>query len=90
MIWGIIALFRRVAEPKVVGDQTGLSPILSLVSIYVGMQVAGVGGMIFGPVLCMVVINICKLGVLDGIAADLRMAAGDISALLKNKPEGSG
>lgn len=90
VIWGIIALFRRVAEPKVVGDQTGLSPILSLVSIYVGMQVAGVAGMIFGPVLCMVVINICKLDVLNGVAADLRMAAGDISALLKNKPEGSG
>ena len=27
-IWGVIALFRRVMEPKFVGDQTGLSPIL--------------------------------------------------------------
>lgn len=87
VIWGVIALFRRVAEPKVVGDQTGLSPILSLVSIYIGMQVAGVMGMIFGPVLCMVVINIYQLGVLDGVTADLRMAAGDLAALLKNRPE---
>ena len=44
VIWGIIALFRRVMEPKFVGDQTGLSPILSLVSIYVGMKLAGVLG----------------------------------------------
>lgn len=87
VIWGIIALFRRVAEPKVVGDQTGLSPVLSLVSIYVGMRLAGVPGMILGPVLCMVVVNICKLGVLDRVIADLRLAAGDISALLKNRPE---
>ena len=48
-IWGVIALFRRVMEPKFVGDQTGLSPILSLVSIYVGMKLAGVLGMILGP-----------------------------------------
>ena len=34
VIWGIIAMFRRVMEPKFVGDQTGLSPIASLVSIY--------------------------------------------------------
>ena len=34
VIWGVIAMFRRVMEPKFVGDQTGLSPILSLVSIY--------------------------------------------------------
>ena len=53
-IWGVIALFRRVMEPKFVGDQTGLSPILSLVSIYVGMKAAGVLGMVFGPVVLLV------------------------------------
>ena len=58
VIWGVIALFRRVGEPKVVGDQTGLSPILSLVSIYVGMRLGGVWGMILGPVICMVAFNI--------------------------------
>lgn len=86
VIWGIIALFRRMAEPKVVGDHTGLSPIASLVSIYVGMQVAGVWGMVLGPVLCMVLINIYRLGVLDNIDADLRLAVGDLSALLKSHP----
>lgn len=86
VIWGIIALFRRGAEPKVVGDQTGLSPILSLISIYVGMKIAGVAGMILGPVLCMVVINVGRLGVLDGVLSDLRMAAGDLAAILKNRP----
>ena len=34
VIWGIIALFRRVGEPKAVGDQTGLPPVVSLISIY--------------------------------------------------------
>ena len=86
VIWGIIALFRRGAEPKVVGDQTGLSPILSLISIYVGMKIAGVAGMILGPVLCMVVINVGRLGVLDGVLSDLRMAARDLTAILKNRP----
>ena len=86
-IWGVIAVFRQVAEPRIVGNQTGLSPILSLISIYVGMRLAGVAGMILGPVTTMVIINICKLGVLDGITADLRLAARDLSALLKNRPD---
>lgn len=38
------------------------------------MQVAGVLGMILGPVLCMVVINVCKTGLFDGLTADLRLA----------------
>ena len=90
VVWGLVALFRRVAEPKVLGDQTGLSPILSLVSVYVGMQVGGVAGMILGPVLCLVVINVCRSGVLDNTLRDVKLAAADLSAILKSgKPEES-
>ncbi len=87
VIWGVIALFRQVAEPRVVGNQTGLSPVMSLISIYVGMRLAGVPGMILGPVVCMVAANICGLGVFDGMLADLRLAVGDLSALLKRRPD---
>ena len=83
VVWGLVALFRRVGEPKVLGNQTGLSPLLSLASIYVGMQLAGVAGMILGPVLCLVVLNVLRSGILDNVTADIRLAAGDISALLK-------
>ena len=83
-IWGIVALFRRVMEPKFVGDQTGLSPILSLVSIYVGMKVAGVLGMILGPIVLLVVLNLAGMGMFRGLHADLSAAARDIAAILSN------
>jgi len=82
VIWGVIALFRRVSEPRVVGNQTGLSPILSLVSIYVGMRLAGVWGMILGPVVFLVVIHICRSGVFDGLSADVKLAVRDIKSIL--------
>ena len=82
-VWGLVALFRRVGEPKILGDQTGLSPLLSLASVYVGMKLYGVAGMILGPVLCLVVLNLIRSGVLDRSLADLRLAAADISALLR-------
>lgn len=83
VIWGVIVLFRRVAEPKVVGNQTGLSPIASLVCIYVGMRLAGVAGMILGPILCLVAMNIAKDGVFDNTLNDLRLAVRDIQAILR-------
>lgn len=82
VIWGIICLFRRVAEPKVVGDQTGLSPILSLISIYVGMKLGGVLGMILGPVVMLILINVLKMDVLSGTRQDLKLAVEDVRALL--------
>ena len=87
VIWGIIAVYRRVAEPKIVGDQTGLSPILSLFSIYIGMRLGGVLGMIFAPIAVLVLINLGKTGMFAGVWADLRAAAGDITALLSHRPE---
>ena len=92
VIWGVIALFRQVAGPKVLGDQTGLSPILSLVGIYVGMKLGGVLGMIFGPLLLLVVINLAKLGIFRPAADDVRLAVNDTMAILrsgrKDPPEG--
>ena len=85
-IWGVIVLFRRVMEPKFVGDQTGLSPILSLVSIYVGMKLAGVLGMVFGPVVLLVVLNLAGMGMFRGARLDLEAAARDIAAILSERP----
>ena len=83
-VWGVIVLFRRFAEPKILGDQTGLSPILSLVGIYVGMKVGGVLGMIMGPLLLLVFVNLAKLGIFQPTLDDLSLAASDISAILRS------
>lgn len=90
VIWGIICLFRRVAEPKVLGSQTGLSPILSLVGIYVGMRAGGVLGMVLGPLLLLVCINLAKLGIFRPVLDDVALAAQDINAILRSgrKKEG--
>ena len=90
LIWGVIALFRRVGEPKFVGDQTGLSPILSLISIYIGWRVAGVLGMIFGPTIALIALNLIKLGIFEGVRLDLAAAVEDIMAILRERPPASG
>ncbi|MEG2000878.1 MAG: sporulation integral membrane protein YtvI, partial [Evtepia sp.] len=85
MIWGVIALFRRIAEPRVVGTQTGLHPVLALLSIYVGMRSFGVLGMVFAPVFLLVVINLIGSGIFHRVNTDIVLAARDIGAFLKNE-----
>lgn len=87
IIWGIVSVFRRISEPKILKDQTGLPPLLSLISIYAGMKVAGVFGMILGPILCMIATDLCRAGLLDGSLADLRLAGRDIAAILSGGQE---
>ena len=75
-------LFRKLAEPKVVGNHTGLSSLMSLVSIYVGMKVAGVVGMIFMPVVFMVVITMYRVGTFDNCLMDIKTAILDVRKIL--------
>lgn len=87
ILWGVITLFRRFIEPKIVGDQTGLHPLLSLLAIYVGMKTAGVLGMILFPVFLIMVRNLWKAGMFRDTVADMAMAANDMNALLHSGRE---
>ena len=84
IIYGVITVFRNIAEPKAVGNQTGLSSILSLITIYVGMKLAGIVGMILGPVLTMTIINMLKIGIFRNTINDIKLAVSDISSILSS------
>ena len=58
----ILFMFRRITEPKFVGDQTGLHPLVSLMSLYVGIKLGGIFGMIVAPILCLIVVELIRAG----------------------------
>lgn len=55
VIYGLTFLSRSTLEPKLVGKQLGLDPLLTLVSLYAGYRLWGIGGMLLSPLLCVVV-----------------------------------
>jgi sporulation integral membrane protein YtvI len=54
ILYAVCALSRNVLEPKLLGAQLGVSPLLTLLSIYVGYRVSGFGGMLLLPILTLV------------------------------------
>ena len=58
----ILFMFRRITEPKFVGDQTGLHPLVSLMSLYVGIKLGGVFGMIMAPIVCLIFVELIRAG----------------------------
>lgn len=61
--WGLTELVRNAAQAKLLGDQIGLNPLASLLSVYVGWRVGGVGGMLLMPLGTMVLIRLNDRGV---------------------------
>jgi sporulation integral membrane protein YtvI len=59
VLYGIIVTVRYMIEPKVVGTQLGIHPVVALASIFAGLRIIGVAGVILGPT-TVVVIKACQ------------------------------
>jgi predicted PurR-regulated permease PerM len=50
-IYGAAVLTRTVLEPKILGKNLGLDPLLTLIAMYAGFRFWGVGGLLLTPIL---------------------------------------
>lgn len=57
IIWAVVSVIRRFAEPRIISSGIGLSPITTLFSMYVGFRIFGIGGLFFAPLVCVFVLN---------------------------------
>ncbi len=57
-IYIVISLTRSVLEPKLVGKQLGLDPLVTLFALYAGYKLWGIGGMIVSPLLAVTVVQL--------------------------------
>lgn len=54
LLYGISALLRAALEPRLLGKQMGLDPLLTLFSLYAGYRFLGLPGMILFPIAAMI------------------------------------
>mgnify|MGYP000079589287 CR=1 FL=1 len=64
-----LSLARQILEPKIIGDYTGVHPLATLFSIYLGIMVFGLWGFIIGPVTAVVLKAVARAGVFPGFTA---------------------
>lgn len=81
IIYGITQLVRQIIQPKLVGDSIGLSPLLTLILLYVGYRVGSLLGMILAVPIGMIILNLYKAGAFDYILDDVRILMRGIASL---------
>lgn len=59
-LYALIAVTRSVLEPRLVGKQLGLDPLVTLIALYAGYRLWGFGGMILAPMLAVSITQMIK------------------------------
>lgn len=60
VLWGAWAVIKQLMEPKMVSKEMGMHPIFTLIGMYTGFKLAGVIGLILGPIILIIIKNIFK------------------------------
>ena len=64
IIYVLGVLIRQILEPKIIGSQIGLHPLVTLLAMYIGLQFFSILGMFIGPISMIIVKNLQEAGVL--------------------------
>jgi len=62
VIYVIAVVVRNLLEPRIISGQIGLYPLITIISMYVGLQAFGLVGMLAGPITCLLLINYQNTG----------------------------
>ncbi len=61
----VITVFRRMIEPKILGNSIGIGALSTLISLYVGFKLVGIVGLFLGPIVVIVYVAMRKVGLLN-------------------------
>lgn len=62
IIYAIVMVVRNILEPKVVGHHLGLYPLVTLIALFVGLQIFGFAGMILFPIIVIILKHLQDTG----------------------------
>ena len=62
ILYAIITVIRQIIEPKIVGDQVGLPPVVTLMAMFLGVRFMGVIGLFLFPMILVILKNLNDSG----------------------------
>lgn len=83
VIYLVCQIVKQVLQPKMVGDSIGISPLATLIFMFIGYRFMGVLGMIIGIPIGMVIINFYRIGMFNSIIRGIKIIMHDLNNFRK-------
>lgn len=65
LVYLVVTVIRNIIEPKIVGKELGLHPLVTLVSMFIGVNIAGIVGLFGFPILLSLLVHLNNKGVVN-------------------------
>ena len=88
IIFAVVSVVRRFAEPRVISSGIGLSPITTLVSMYIGFRLYGLGGLFLAPLFAVLILSALPNNISSALG--MRMTDGEGEKKVRDKRKKAG
>lgn len=85
LLYVLTQVVRQLVQPKLVGDSMGLSPLYTLLFLYLGFKVQGISGMILAVPVGILVMRLYEHGVFDALIENIRILVQKIEEIRKRQ-----
>lgn len=75
ILYAIVLIQRQMMEPKILGTNVGLDPLLTLVALFVGFQLFGLIGLLIGPAAMVILGALHRAGIFRDLWAFIKGTA---------------
>lgn len=65
ILFFVITVVRRVIEPKIYSSSLGISPLATLISMYIGLKLLGLAGIFVGPIIVIIYDTLKKANIIQ-------------------------
>ena len=89
-LWIVVMVVRQFMEPRVVGHQVGLHPVLTLMAMFVGSKLFGGLGLLGLPIACAIIKSLDDTGVVHIIKKEEEVPVPIVSSAGSSKKEDNG
>lgn len=77
VLYAVIMIARHLSEPKVYSSSLGLYPLVTLISLFIGLKLFGFIGLLVGPTLVIIGLSFERAGVLREIRNYIRYGSSE-------------
>lgn len=83
IVWGLTQILRQMLQPKYVGESVGMKPLPTLILLYVGYCIAGMGGLILAIPIGYVIMNLYEAGLFENVITSIKILVDGFNAYRK-------
>ena len=83
IIYIVAFVARQLLQPKIISKSIGLEPLPTLILMFIGFKIWGIGGLLFAPPIGLVFIKLYKIGIFDNYKKCVIYIYKDLKKFLK-------